>query len=238
MMNDYDMNVHYHTGKANVVADGLSRMSMGSTTDAQNEKYELVKDVHRLARLGVRQVDSTNGDVSVNPSSESSLVVEVKQGQHLDFVLKELKDSVLMKMNETFALGRDRILRYQDGLSVTDADDFRTKIVEEDHGSRYSIHLGSTKMHHDLKNIYWWDGMKHNIAEYVGKCPNCHQVMAEHLKTDGLTQIIEVPTWKWEAINMDFVVCLPTTRRQPNSIWVTMDILTKSAHIIPVKSTE
>ena len=84
MMNDYDMNVHYHTGKANVVADALSRMSMGSTAHVEDEKKELVKEVHRLARLGVRWVDSTSGGVSVHPSSESSLIVEVKKGQHLD----------------------------------------------------------------------------------------------------------------------------------------------------------
>ena len=86
LLKDYDMNVHYHPGKANVVADALSRMSMGSTAHVEDEKKELVKEVHRLARLGVRLVDSTSGGVSVHPSSESSLIVEVKKGQHLDLV--------------------------------------------------------------------------------------------------------------------------------------------------------
>ena len=48
------MNVHYHLGKANVLADALSRMSIGSTTHVEDEKKELVKDIHRLVRLGVR----------------------------------------------------------------------------------------------------------------------------------------------------------------------------------------
>ena len=52
-----------------------------------------------------------------------------------------------------------------------------------------------------------------------------------------MTQIIEVPTWKWEAINMDFVVGLPKTKRHHDSIWVIVDRMTKSAHFIPVKST-
>ena len=93
------MNVHYHPAKANVVADALSRMSMGSTAHVEDEKKELVKEVHRLARLGVRLVDSTSGGVSVQPSSESSLIVEVKKGQHLDPVLMEFKDLVLVNMN-------------------------------------------------------------------------------------------------------------------------------------------
>ena len=51
-------------------------------------------------------------------------------------------------------------------------------------------------MYHDLKKIYWWDGTKKDIANYVAKCTNCQQVKADHLKPGGLTQIIEVPTWK------------------------------------------
>ena len=92
MLKDYDMNVHYHLGKANVLADALSRMSIGSTTHVEDEKKELVKDIHRVAGLGVRLVDSTSGGVSLHPSSKSSLVVGVKEGQYSDPVLMELKD--------------------------------------------------------------------------------------------------------------------------------------------------
>ena len=60
---------------------------MESTTHIENEKKELLKNVHILDILGVRLVDSTTRDVLVHPSSESSLVVEVNQGQHLDPVL-------------------------------------------------------------------------------------------------------------------------------------------------------
>ncbi len=63
-------------------------------------------------------------------------------------------------------------------------------------------------MYHDLKQIYWWYGMKKDIADYMAKCPNCQWVKEEHLKPGSLTQITEVPTWKWEDINMDFVVGL------------------------------
>ena len=122
---------------------------------------------------------------------------------------------------------------FHDRLCVPHMDDLRTRIVAEAHSSRYSIHPGSTKMYHNLKQIYWWDGMKKDIAEYVAKCLNC-QRLRQSIKPGGLTHIIEVPTWKWEAINIDFVVGLPRTRRQHDSIWVIVDRLTKSGHFIPL----
>ena len=79
--------------------------------------------------------------------------------------------------------------------------------------------------------------MKKDITEFVAKCPNCQQVKAEHQKLGVLLQEIQIPTWKWEDINMDFVVGLPRTLKSYDSIWVVVDRLTKSARFIPVKST-
>nr|XP_009774959.1 PREDICTED: uncharacterized protein LOC104224929 [Nicotiana sylvestris]XP_016436220.1 PREDICTED: uncharacterized protein LOC107762374 [Nicotiana tabacum] len=76
--------------------------------------------------------------------------------------------------------GDDGTLRYRGRLCVPDVDGLRERIMSEAHNSRYSIHPGSTKMYHDLKEIYWWNDMKKNIADFVAKCPNCQQV-----KTDG-----------------------------------------------------
>ena len=89
---------------------------------------------------------------------------------------------MLIKMNDSFALGGDGILWYQDRLCVPDVDDLRTRIVAEAHSSRCYIHPRSTKMYHEFKKIYWLDGIKKDIAQYVSKCRNCQQVMVEHLK--------------------------------------------------------
>ena len=47
------MSVHYYPGKENVVPDSLRKLSMGSVANVEEERIELVKDVNRLARLGV-----------------------------------------------------------------------------------------------------------------------------------------------------------------------------------------
>ena len=78
--------------------------------------------------------------------------------------------------------------------------------------------------------------MKKDIAEFVAKCPNSQKVKAEHLKFGGLLREIQIPTWKWEDINMDFVVGLPRTQKS-FSIQVVVDWLTKSARFIPIKTT-
>ena len=80
-----------------MVADALSRVSMGSVSHVEEEKRELAHDVHRLARLGVRLEDSPKGAVMVRHNSESSVVVDVKSKQHLDPILMKLNESVLNK---------------------------------------------------------------------------------------------------------------------------------------------
>ena len=52
-----------------------------------------------------------------------------------------------------------------------------------------------------------------------------------------MTQEINVPTWKWDVINMDFITGLPRTRTQHDSIRVIVDRMTKSSHFLAVKTT-
>ena len=78
-LKDYDMSVHYHHCKANVVADSLSRLFMGSVAHVEEKRKQLVKDVHRLARLGVCLMSISDNGVIVQNGAESSFVVEVKE---------------------------------------------------------------------------------------------------------------------------------------------------------------
>ena len=105
LLEEYDMIVLYHLGKANVVAYTLSRMTIGSVAHVEEAKKDLVKDVHRLATLGVRLEDSPHGGFMVHHNSESFLLVEMKSKQHLDQPLMELKELVLCKLNESLPLG-------------------------------------------------------------------------------------------------------------------------------------
>ena len=92
-------------------------------------------------------------------------------------------------------------------------------------------------MYLDLKEKYWWYGLKKDVAEYVAICDTCQRVKAEHQRPAGLLQPMKIPEWKWEEVGMDFIVGLPRTQRGYDSIWVIVDRLTKVAHFLPVKTT-
>ena len=89
-------------------------------------------------------------------------------------------------------------------------------------------------MYKTLKEHFWWNGMKKEIASFVSKCLTCQQVKAEHQKPAGKIQLLPIPVWKWEKITMDFVTGLPWTQRQHDAIWVIVDRLTKSANFLPI----
>ncbi|WMV49396.1 hypothetical protein MTR67_042781 [Solanum verrucosum] len=179
-----------------------------------------------------------DGGVIVQNGSKSSLVAGVKEKKDSDPILLQLKGAVHQQKVEVFFPGGDGVLRYQGHLCVPNVGELRQQILTEAHYSRYSIHPGATKVYRDLREVYWWNSMKRDTANFVAKCPNCQRVKVEHQKLGGVTQEISNPTWKWEVINMDFITGLPRTCRQHDSIWVIVDRVTKSAHFLAVKTTD
>ena len=79
-------------------------------------------------------------------------------------------------------------------------------------------------MYHDLRQTFWWSGMKPEIARYVSECDTCQRVKASHLKVAETLQPLPIPSWKWEDISMDFIVGLPPTSQRHDSIWVIVDM--------------
>ncbi|GJS52887.1 putative reverse transcriptase domain-containing protein [Tanacetum coccineum] len=129
----------------------------------------------------------------------------------------------------------DGSLHYMDRIWVLLVGGVRTKIMDEAHKMRYSVHPGADKMYYDLRDMYWWPGMKKEIAIYVSKCLTCAKVKAEHQRPSGLLQQPEIPKWKWEKIAMDFITKLPRSSSGHDAIWVIVDRLTKSAHFLAIR---
>jgi hypothetical protein len=122
-------------------------------------------------------------------------------------------------------------------MYVPEGGDIRSIILKEAHRELYCAYLGVKKMYTDMRKLFFWVGMKHDIFHFIPKCLECQQVKANHHHPSSLLEPLDVPMSKWEVISMDFVVGLPLTSHRHNAILVTVDRLTKSAHFILVRDT-
>nr|GEZ36626.1 putative reverse transcriptase domain-containing protein [Tanacetum cinerariifolium] len=201
---------HYLYGKANVVADTLSRKE-------------------RSKPLRVRALVMTIG---LNLPKQI-LNAQSKARKEENFIKEDLY-GMINKLEPR----ADGTLCLNNQSWILCISDFRALIMHESHKSKYSIHPGSDKMYQDLKKLYWWPNMKAEIATYVSKCLTCAKVKIEYRKPSGLLVQPEIPQWKWENITMDFVTKLPKTATEQDMIWVIVDRLTKSAHFLPMREDD
>jgi hypothetical protein len=127
--------------------------------------------------------------------------------------MKHIREKIEASKANCFQKDDQGVVWFKNRIVVLKNEEVRQQILDEAHLSRYSIHLGSTKMYQDLKQHYWWTKMKIEIARYVARCDTCRRVKAIHLKAASPLQSLPIPTWKWEDISMDFIVGLPRTAK-------------------------
>ena len=97
-----------------------------------------------------------------------------------DEKLKEIAQNVVLEKALGFRIDDNGTLWFGKRICVPEVKAIREMIPREAHESAYSIHRGSTKMYLDLKQKYWWYGLKRDVAEYVVVCDTCQRVKAEH----------------------------------------------------------
>ncbi|GKE51202.1 putative reverse transcriptase domain-containing protein [Tanacetum coccineum] len=181
LLSDYDYEICYHLGKANIVADALSRKE-------------------RNKPLRVRALVMTIG---LNLSKQI-LEAQIEVQNPVNIKNKDLGGMIRKD------IPKEKLEPYADGtLCLNDRSwlpcygDLRTVIMHESHKSKYSIHPGSEKMYQNMKKLYWWPNMKADIATYVRKCLTCANVKAEHQRPSGLLVQLEIPQWKWDNVTSE-----------------------------------
>ena len=167
MFKDYDCIIDYHPGKANVVADSLSRKMISALT-LKDYDWRLASDAALLAQLIV--------------------ILDLKKmivnAQKDDAKLQEQVQLVSIGDKTDYAIDESGGLWYKSRLCVPNVMDLRKKILYESHNTVFTMHLGGNKMYQDMKQYYWWRGMKKDISEYVSKCliDSCPNRYAESTK--------------------------------------------------------
>ena len=162
------------------------------------------------------------------------LVDQILAGQSQDPQMIKLKEEIEKGKKAEFQIRDDGLIVKGQRMCVLEYGELKREIMEEAHSSVYAMHPGSTKMYKTLKEHYWRNGMKKEIASFVSRSLTCQQVKAEHQKPAGKIQLLPIPVWKWGKITMDFVTCLSRTQRQHDAIWVIVDRLTKSTLFLSV----
>nr|GEV29817.1 putative reverse transcriptase domain-containing protein [Tanacetum cinerariifolium] len=216
LLSDYDCDIRYHPGKANVVADALSH----------KERIEPLRDRALVMTIGL-DLPKQILEAQIEALKPENLEKEDVCGMIRRDIPKEKLEP---RTDGTLCLnGRSWLPCY---------GDLRSVIMHESHKSKYSIHPDSKKMYQDIKKLYWWPNMKANIATYVSKCLTCARVKAEHQRPSGLLVQLAIPELKWDNIMMDFITKLPKSPQGFDTILVIVDRLTKLAHFLPIREND
>jgi hypothetical protein len=177
------------------------------SADFCNREEEL-KNVLATSRSKVRDLELKVREMEAGGLELKRALKEATNNEYDDKIAEYRKLINLGKVPE-FIEDEQGTIWFKNRICVPKIKELREAILKEAHDSAYSIHHGSTKMYQDLKQRYWWYGMKKDVAAHVALCDVCQRVKAEYQRLAGLLQPLKVPEWKWEVIGMDFIVGLP-----------------------------
>ncbi|WVZ80218.1 LOW QUALITY PROTEIN: hypothetical protein U9M48_027711 [Paspalum notatum var. saurae] len=187
LINDYNLEIHYHPGKANVVADALSRKAHCNVIEARPTARVICCEMDEIEIPTEQHTELYS--LIIEPIIKDQIITAQKQNKGMAHIREGLGE----KKRACFTLDGQGVLWFKNRLVVPKAMELRKKILDEAHTSMFTMHPGSNKMYQDLKQKFWWTRMKQEIAKYVSKCDVCQRVKADHLKPAGMLQPLAVP---------------------------------------------
>jgi len=141
LIKDYDLEVHYHPGKANVVADALSRQAHCNCLTVTPRDITLCQE---LENLGMEMI--SHGSLA-NLKVDSNLEAQIIAAQKEDKGMKYLKEKIANRAPTDFKVHDAGVIWFKDRLVVPKVPELRQQILDESHTTRYYIHPGSNKMY-------------------------------------------------------------------------------------------
>jgi hypothetical protein len=180
LIKDYELEVHYHPRKANVVADMLSRKTHYNYLPAM----PLIREESSIKVLP----DLSLYNITLTPILRDEIIAAQKNDEGMAHPRRSLSQGD-PKVN-CFREDAEGTLWFKDRLVVPKKVALKKKILDESHKLRYSIHPTSTN--HDIRQQFWWIRLKHETARYVSRCDTCRMVKADYMKPGGLLQPLSI----------------------------------------------
>jgi hypothetical protein len=174
LIKEYELEVHYHPGKANVVADALSRKHRCNhlTVQSHSSCCDSEESSLRIVPHGILN------NVALIPTIKEDVIA----AQRMDVGMGHLHQRLELGEAQFFRQDAEGVLWFKNHLMVPKEFELRHKIMDETHCSRYSFHPGTNKLYQDLKKNFWWTRMKREIEKYVSECDTCWRVKVDHLR--------------------------------------------------------
>jgi hypothetical protein len=204
LIKDYELKVHYHPRKANVVAGALS-------CKAHCNYLPVVRLTGEESSTRVLP-DILLFNITLTPTLRDEIKAAQKKDEGTCHIKRRMQEGD--PKVACFCEDAEGTLWFKKRLVVPKKETLKKKIMDEAHTSRYYIHPRSTKMYHDLRQQFWWTRMKHETARYVSERDTCQKVKADYMKPRGLLQPLSILEWKWDDISMDFITGIPMTTRK------------------------
>ena len=214
-----DPKIAYIRGKANVLADALSRSLPPSTEVAGPEKIAAVSSWELSTPERTAWIQDLRADPKYGPIFE-----KLESGTPVNGY--SLQNGLLVCQPPHYA---------EELVVVPKAQ--RLRIMKECHESPIVGHCGLERSAQILKRRYWWAGWKAQLGQFIRECPVCQQIKSDTAKQAGLLQPLPIPVAKWEQITTDLVTDLPETKDGYTAVAVFVDRLTKFVHFAPCKKT-
>ena len=165
LVKNYDIEILYHPGKANVVADALSRKAV--QTSAMITTQERLQD--EMKRKGIDVVVKGSSvqmtQLTIQPTLRKKIIDAQRSDEHLSKVWSHTET----KRPAGYSISSDGGLLWQNRLCILQDKEILKDIMTEAHDISYVFHPGSTMMYQDLKRYYWWSGMNRNIADFISR---------------------------------------------------------------------
>jgi hypothetical protein len=155
--------VHYHPSKANVVVNALSRKAHCNylpvvCLTGEESSTRVLSDLSLY-------------NITLAPILRDEITASQKNDEGMGHIKRRMQEGE--PKVACFHEDAEGTLWFKNRLVVPKKDALKEEILDEVHTSRYSNHLGSTKMYHDLRQQFWWTRMKRETDRYVLECDTC-----------------------------------------------------------------